>query len=253
MPVGAILGGIGTGLSALFNLGESQANREAQERANDTNLNFQKDVLAYNKSLQDRMFEREDNAISRRVADLRQSGLSPTLAAGQGAGAGSAIKVEAPKVNAVSHTFGSAINNAVSAGQGVLSLIGQKENISRTREETKLIEFQKERMKADTMLSAVKKSQALNDIEKTKIERDMLAHELKIFKDSGSTKYTGGWAKEIRDALMMLKESSLTKPLLDKVGEVYDKAHTSLQGDKKTVEKNIDAGKIYNRSTRKWQ
>lgn len=56
---------------------------------------FQKDSylnnFEYQKSLQNQIFNREDNAVQRRVQDLQSAGLSKTLAAGDGAGAGSVV------------------------------------------------------------------------------------------------------------------------------------------------------------------
>ncbi len=67
------------------------------KRVNDLNYNLQLDNLAYQKDLQKLMFKREDNAVQRRVSDLRKAGLSPTLAAGSSAGAGSVISTVAPQ------------------------------------------------------------------------------------------------------------------------------------------------------------
>ncbi len=58
-------------------------------------FNFQKESylknFEYQKNLQQQIFGREDNAIQRRVSDLQKAGLSKTLAAGDGAGAGSVV------------------------------------------------------------------------------------------------------------------------------------------------------------------
>lgn len=65
--------------------------------ANYKNFNLQKENLAYQKDLQNKIFAREDNAVQRRVNDLIKAGLSPTLAAGSSAGAGSVVSTSAPQ------------------------------------------------------------------------------------------------------------------------------------------------------------
>lgn len=67
------------------------------KKVNDLNYQLQKENLSYQKDLQKIMFAREDNAVHRRVNDLRKAGLSPTLAAGSAAGAGSVISTSAPQ------------------------------------------------------------------------------------------------------------------------------------------------------------
>lgn len=64
---------------------------------NRKNFDLQKENLAYQKDLQNKIFEREDNAVQRRVNDLIKAGLSPTLAAGSSAGVGSVVSTSAPQ------------------------------------------------------------------------------------------------------------------------------------------------------------
>lgn len=52
---------------------------------------YDREDTAYERSLQQTIFEREDNATQRKVADLEKAGLSPILATGAGANAGQAI------------------------------------------------------------------------------------------------------------------------------------------------------------------
>lgn len=65
--------------------------------ANKKNFDLQKENLAYQKDLQKEIFAREDSAVQRRVNDLVKAGLSPTLAAGSSAGAGSVVSTSAPQ------------------------------------------------------------------------------------------------------------------------------------------------------------
>lgn len=73
---GAALGGIGS----IFN--------------NERNIAFQKEAQDWNKWAQQVTWEREDNAVQRRMADMMKAGLHPTLAAGNAAQAGSPTKID---------------------------------------------------------------------------------------------------------------------------------------------------------------
>ncbi len=104
MSFGSIMSAVGSGFSSvaggLANLGSAWATLQGvkeNKRVNDINFQLQKENLAYQKDLQKIIFGREDNAVQRRVSDLRKAGLSPTLAAGSAAGAGSVISTSAPQ------------------------------------------------------------------------------------------------------------------------------------------------------------
>lgn len=93
MSFGAILTGIGSVIGGL----SSGLGFINQKKTNDLNYEMQKNELSYQKDLQKLMFQREDNAVQRRVNDLKAAGLSPTLAAGSSASAGPVVSTTAPQ------------------------------------------------------------------------------------------------------------------------------------------------------------
>lgn len=102
------LWGIGIGASALTTLG-----------TNFLNYGLQKDAFDYQKGLNERIFEREDTAIQRRMADAKAAGVNPYAVAGQGAGAGGSVSApNAPHLK-------SGMIDALMAGVQAYSTIAQ--------------------------------------------------------------------------------------------------------------------------------
>ena len=96
------------------------------------NYKAQQDNLAWQKDVQRDIFAREDTSIARRVADLNASGLSPVLAAGQGAGTGGVVSTNAPQLDLPDTSL------------MALNMLKQEADISKTRAEQEYIELQKQ-------------------------------------------------------------------------------------------------------------
>jgi len=64
---------------------------------NERNIAMQRETNEMNERLMRENWAREDNAVSRRVMDLKNAGLSPVLAAGSAAQSSAPIKMDSPK------------------------------------------------------------------------------------------------------------------------------------------------------------
>jgi len=142
--------------------------------ASDDNYEMQKKVLAYQKETQKTAWQREDNAVQRRVADLRSAGLSPVLAAGQGAQASGPIQVTAPQYQK-NWSIGQALDKAGAA----MALMQGKANIAYTKAQNALIKKQ---------------------MEAVDLENAFRRHDLGIIKNDGLPTKTSGLGGMYRDA-----------------------------------------------------
>lgn len=169
----SILAGLGVGLGALdtavnFGLGMK-------------NYDLQKQNYNYLKSAQQTTWNREDNAVQRRMADLKAAGLSPTLAAGSSASSSSPIQIQAPQIDAKIDTSGKL------AGQ--MALMQAKANIARTEAELSLIEAQKNKTFEDTIGSH------LGNI-RSEMENNARGSDINYLQDKNLSPNSTGWTRD---------------------------------------------------------
>jgi len=152
----------------------------------------------YQKNLQNEIFRRDDTSIARRVHDLKTSGLSPVLAAGQGAGTGGIVSTRPPEVDP--------------------SLAAQLY--------TQLATMQKDFAVKDKQIEVLQSQKYLNDISTA-----MKSWDLSKYMQANTASNATGLAKTIRD-LFQLSGSPIAERIKDEINEKINPSNIKIPGDK---------------------
>jgi len=163
----------------------------------------------YQKNLQNEIFRREDTSIARRVHDLKASGLSPVLAAGQGAGTGGIVSTRPPEIDptlatSIFTTLATMEKNFAVKDQQIKnmsqSIDVMKENINMMRSNQQLNQYKKNQLLAQT-IKTTKETQG----QIIRNATDALTY--KLYKSSGTGKNSGIIGTGVRDVNGVLQKN----------------------------------------------
>ena len=160
------------------------------------NYALQREQMAYQRDLQNRLFQREDNAVQRRVADLEAAGLSPVLAAGSSAQAGPVVSTVTPHFEALEDV-----------GKKMMDTVGKQADIATNRAQQVVLWQQSQLMREQ-----IKKTQ--NEGEIAAVNLDALRKGVQMRTDQGlMPDVTGGTGVELSNMGSWWKEAldELTK------------------------------------------
>lgn len=236
--VGGVLGAAGMAHDANmdrknYRLQKSQL--EEERLNNQRNYDLQLARNEYEKGVQATTWQREDNAMQRKVKDLEAAGINPVLAAGGSGSPTSAplglsdVRKESPRTVPQHAVRGS------ERAQMMINLMSQRTQVGKTDAERRLIELQQDQVKNQTLGTSLNNQVLAQEVQQRRLAIALLERDMGILaKRPGQLSREGGGIVALID--------QITAALADKsAGSIVNQAGQAMANITNKAAEVVDA------------